>query len=158
MEARHFCPQCGFIDIIIENQGLKGPDGKSLATATCPNCGWAGGLNETLGGIGRGFWDAERVGNLLIGVLARSAAGPLVQALEYVGLLPKEAQPKEYAACDSKVYVDAVIEARNVVMRRILEASITAAFEEAMEQQKLFMAKVGEPDYTEEEDTFGGDA
>lgn len=159
MEARHFCPDCGSIDLEITNRELRDAEGKSLGRAKCPNCAWEGPLTQTVGAVTQGqFWDSKRVGDLMIRVMAVHAAGPLVQALEFVGLLPRKREkpaPLPEAATDEErvkyesdlaLWEDpgtvkwnrAAQEARDSVMRKIMEAAITEGFAEAERVNRLF--------------------
>jgi hypothetical protein len=148
---------------VISNQGLRGPDGESMAWAECPNCSWKGPLSKTIGAVtSEQFWDAKRVGEAMIRVMAVHGAGPLVQALEFIGLLPrKRLQPektndfvpelKEQYERELALFKDPStpkwnIEAqksRDAVMQRIMEAAITAGFEEAERQNRRFAMEMG---------------
>lgn len=181
-EARYFCPDCGSIDLIVANAELRDHEGKTLGRAECPNCSWKGRLVDTVGALTtEQFWDSDRVGEVLLRVLATRGAGPLVQALEFIGLLPrkrekpyltKDATPEEMAKYESDLalYNDpstykwnkAAQEARDHVMRRFMEASLTALFEEAEKQNRLFAIATEtdiHPMLKEEAnvETFGGD-
>lgn len=171
-EARHFCPDCGNIDLVINKAVLVG----QTSSASCPTCSWSGPLNKTIGAVTtEQFWDADRIGDVLLRVMATRAAGPLVQALEFIGLLPRKKEPVPHL--NGEEISDAVgnstqaedreaIEkhnklaqaARDAVMQRIMEAAITAAFEEAERQNRLFAIATDtdiHPVLKEEE--FGGD-
>jgi predicted RNA-binding Zn-ribbon protein involved in translation (DUF1610 family) len=159
VEARYFCPDCGSIDLQIFNAELCDDEGKSLGRAECPNCAWKGPLTATIGAMTtERMWDANRVGDLMLRVMAVHAAGPLVQALEFVGLLPRQrllpmppppgSSPEEQVKYESDlaIYNDpstmrwnrAAQEARDSVMRKIMEGAITAGFEEAERVNRLF--------------------
>jgi hypothetical protein len=145
---QQFCPKCAYIGVIV-SKGL----------AECPLCSWKGEARETLGAITtETFWDEKRVGDLLINVLARHAAGPLVQALEHVGLLPKMIKTENPA--DALVWNREAQKARDETMRAVMEAAITSAFNEAVKQNKLFaIATDGyqHPMLEPKEREFGGD-
>jgi len=158
VDARYFCPDCGSIDLVITNAELRDPEGKSLGRAECPNCSWRGRLTDTIGMMStEQFWDSERVGEVLLRVLATRGAGPLIQALEFIGLLPrkrekpalsKDATPEELVKYEIALatwnspstpkWNQAVQEARDAVMRSFMAASLQALFEEAERQNRLF--------------------
>lgn len=183
-EARHFCPDCGSIDIEIINRDLRDDKGNSLGRAECPNCGWKGALTQTIGAVStEQFWDAERVGEVMMRTMAIHAAGPLVQCLEFIGLLPRkrykpedkldhhvnEESKKKYEAelalfndPSTEKWNAAAQRARDAVMRRIMEAAITAGFEEAERVNRLFAIETEtdiHPMLKQEEEVreFGGD-
>lgn len=157
-DARHFCPDCGNIDLIITKAVLEG----QTSTARCPNCSWSGPLSKTIGAVTtEQFWDAERIGDVLLRVMATRAAGPLVQALEFIGLLPRKKEVSDDA--EQRAEIDKwnrlAQASRDAVMQRTMEAAITAAFEEAERQNRLF-AIATETDIhpvLKEEEEFGGD-
>jgi hypothetical protein len=69
------------------------------------------------------LWTSERVGNALLLVASKHAAGPMISTLELIGLVPPirgEATEQESARS-----------IREQVMRGILEAVVTSAFETA---------------------------
>jgi len=134
-EARHFCPDCGSIDLIFtRGRVLVSADQNAATTANCPNCTWSGTLSETIGAItSEQFWDVERVGRVLLRVVSRHGAGPIVQVLEFVGILPriKTAPDDETPAERLRAYNTWVLSSRDLVMREIFTAAITAGFETA---------------------------
>ena len=148
-DARHFCPDCGSIDIQITRKFvLLSEEEDTGATADCPNCGWSGALSKAVGAVSsEQFWDFERVAEVLMRVVSKSAAGPFVQVMEFVGILPKRLGIKEYAkevsfagndpAADPalldgfKKYNAFVEQAQDGVVRAMLEAALTAGFAEA---------------------------
>lgn len=162
---QQFCPKCAYIGVIV----AKGQ-------AECPLCQWKGEARETLGAITtETFWDEKKVGDLLIAILARHSAGPLVQALEHIGLLPKmvtiptdlvEGTP-EYSKARERFYDPltpkwnaAAQKARDATMTAIMEASLTTAFNEAVKQHKLFAIATDSqqhPMIEQAEREFGGD-
>ena len=132
-EVRHTCPDCGFIDLEVSGDNIFDTEGRSLGTARCPNCTWEGALSATVGVVSsEQFWDSDRVGDVLLRVFAVRAAGPVIQVLEFVGLLPRidEAQYQTV-----KGYRQRAQEARDNVMRRVMTAALTEAFTAAVEEQ-----------------------
>lgn len=136
-EARHTCPDCGFIDLMIE--------GEVIRKAECPNCGWMGPLQSTIGvATTEQLWGIERVGNVLLRTIAIHAAGPLVQALEFIGLLPKKRSTTTIAeATENAQWNQQAQMSRDAVMQKITEAAVTAAFEEAERQNYRFAKATG---------------
>lgn len=181
MDARHFCPDCGSIDLIITNEELRDAEGKSLARVECPNCGFRGPISATIGAVTQQqFWDAERVGEVMMRTLAIHGAGPLVQCLEFIGLLPRKRAkmefrgPKDYEPGSPQMQAKALYDdpstpkwneaaqrARDAVMRRIMEAAITAGFEEAERANRIFAIETETDTHPifKEDDVreFGGD-
>lgn len=128
-DARHFCPECGSIDIVVDKVSVVSADEAGHSTATCPNCSWSGSLSDSVGAVTSDqFWDAEKIGEVLLRVIATNASGPLIQALEFVGLLPKDAEHggnREWATyCQ---------DSRDHVMRQVFEVAVVAAFTAAGE-------------------------
>lgn len=147
-DARYTCPDCGSIDLLIEKSGLVDAEGGSTSKAQCPNCGWEGKLSDTVGFVtSENLWDIERVGNVLIRVMAVNAAGPLVQALEFIGLLPKKvAVPEDpEGAVAAKRHNELAQKARDAVMQRVCATAVTAAFEEAEAQHRMFAVESNTP-------------
>lgn len=72
-------------------------------------------------------YDANRVGEILIRVMSKYAAGPLIQALEALGLSPKEADS------DVTGWNTLIAELRQDVLRSVLAATIEASFTAGVE-------------------------
>jgi hypothetical protein len=86
-------------------------------------------------------WDIERIGTVLIRTLAVHGAGPLVQSLEFIGLLPKMVEVPEgddEAVEKARRHNRLAQAARDAVMQKICGAAVTAAFEEAEVQHRMF--------------------
>ena len=112
-ELRRTCPDCGSIDVETGSNIVSGGN----ALARCPNCEWTGVASQTVGvASSEGFWDIQRVGEVLLRVIAAHGVGPMCQVFEFVGLIEKGDQ-----------------EARDRIMRAASAACIQAAFEEAQE-------------------------
>lgn len=165
-DARHFCPDCGSIDLQITRQFILVPKEEDTgATAKCPNCGWEGPLSKTVGAVtSEKFWDIEGVGEVLLRVVSKHAAGPFIQVMEFVGLLPRKKTPQEFAvelgiikegdlgndllgdegfSTRFHAYNTMVDQMREQVVRAMLAASITAGFEEAEKVHRAFSARTG---------------
>lgn len=178
--ATHTCPECGCPDLIIEKKGLVDSSGGSLATAECPICTWEGKLSDTVGmATTEQLWTIERIGDLLLKVTHKHAAGPMIQALEHVGLIPKMLPPKEYSTVGGKQgeknredqrkrreHNEVVQKIRDRVARASFAALIEAGFTEAAECHKLYAiheniplhpALKERPEQENEDRTFGGD-
>lgn len=139
-EARYFCPDCGSVDLIITGEVVKNVE--------CPNCGWKGPINETLGlATTEKIWDIERIGSVMLRTMAVHAAGPLVQALEFIGLLQKKIVLQNSTETAEHVrqvlWNKEVQRSRDSVMQRICEAAITAGFNEAERQNRRFAEVMG---------------
>jgi len=149
-EVRYACPDCGGIDLITTTVGsLITADGQSPNNnAECVNCGWTGKVSETTGfATTEKIWSIERIGIVLLRVMATRAAGPLVQALEFIGLLPRKFEEKESMTTEERVRVvmwnREAQHSRDAVMQRVCEKAITAAFEEAERQNRRFARVMG---------------
>lgn len=149
-EARYFCPDCGSIDLVVAASAVLSVAGGSGSTAQCPNCEWSGALSETIGAVSsEQFWDAERVGRVLLRVVQKRAAGPLVQVLEFVGILPRfktvDSELSEKDKTGLVAYNTMVQNCRDHVMREMFAASITAGFEAAEEAHRIYAVETNTP-------------
>ncbi len=132
-DVKQVCPKCTNIELAFEEVMLVvSADGTSNdQKASCPVCGWHGLANETVAAATLSqFWGLEKVGNFLLVLISRHAAGPLVQGLEFVGLLPAaKTEPDEHVSTERLVeYNEMVQEAKDQVMRAVFEAAVSAAF------------------------------
>lgn len=130
----YICRQCGCPDLVTEKTSLviEAKDRK----AACPNCKWEGPLSEAAGIYTKDkVYDTKEVVNLLLHVTTKHAAGPIAQALEFIGLLEKGDD-----------------EGRNVIMRAALEGLIRESFVAAAEHaaKKGNMEKHGHLETTSE--------
>lgn len=143
-DARHFCPECGSIDLEIASL-IEAPVEGGTRKARCVNCSWEGYLSQTIGAVtSEQFWDIERIGEVLIRVITTRAAGPLVSTLEYIGILPPmnrtplENSDRSENAQRIRHYNELAQKAKDHVMRAITEAAVTAAFNSAVEARATF--------------------
>jgi hypothetical protein len=157
MEARHCCPDCGSIDLVVTSKGLLGADGKSLSRATCPNCAWEGPLKDTIGlATTEQVWTTERIAEVMLRVSSKHAAGPLIQLLEYIGLVPAM---QEGTSSEARGHNDIVQLIRDRVARSTFEGMVTAAFEEAAHCHKAYAVAYDKPLHPvlrDDEEIFGG--
>lgn len=119
----YICPKCGCPDLEGDRSSLLLP--ASERKASCPNCKWGGMLSEAAGILTtEKVFDTKAVADLLMYTTLKHAAGPIAQALLFVGLLEKDDQ-----------------EGMDKVMRATVEAvireSLTAAAMHAAEKGKL---------------------
>lgn len=179
-EARHFCPDCGNIEIQVERKFILLTEEEDTgATASCPNCGWSGSLSKAVGAVSsEQFWDFRRIADVLMRVVSKSAAGPFIQVMEFVGLLPKRVGLGEFAKMVSyegadpaldprlidqfKKYNDFVEQAQDGVVRAMLEGALTSGFAEAEKWHRAHAASIDAPVhnvFNEEnaERAFGGE-
>ncbi len=128
-EVQYFCPVCQSIELEFDVGGLRlvGPDGKPMSgKAKCQLCGWHGSSAEVVGALSENnqtWWTPERVANALLYGISKVAAGPAIQLLELIGLVPKIEGSEEEQSSARMV--------REAVLKSILEAVVTAAFETA---------------------------
>lgn len=157
-DARHFCPDCGNIEIQVHRKFvLLSEEEDTGATASCSNCGWNGPLSKAVGAVSsEQFWDFRRVAEVLMRVVSKSAAGPFIQVMEFVGLLPKRLGIGEFAkmvayegadpALDTRLidqfkkYNDFVEQAQDGVVRAMLEGALTSGFAEAEKWHRMHAA------------------
>jgi hypothetical protein len=126
---RQACPDCGSLDLDVSTV---------VGAASCPLCGWEGRVNETTGLLTtETVYDIERVGEIAIRILAKHAAGPLIQLWEHFGLLPK---PKEIDRTVTGkrrqrylAHNGIVQEVRDEVLRATLAGALEEAFKAAAE-------------------------
>jgi predicted RNA-binding Zn-ribbon protein involved in translation (DUF1610 family) len=148
-EARHFCPDCGGIDIQIQRKHILLSEAEDTgATAKCPNCGWEGPLSSTVGAVtSEQFWDIEKIGEVLVRVVSKHAAGPFVQVMEFVGLMQKPLLelPADWTEADMRQHNELVASGREQVVKAMLAAAISAGFEEAEKVHRVYAVKMNVP-------------
>lgn len=131
-DLHYFCPQCQSMELEIKRSMLVG--GRS--SASCKLCEWAGVPEELLATITPAsgeFWTGDKVANALLSAAAKYAAGPMVQVLELIGLVPKvEGSVEEQESAQA---------VREEIVKAILEAVVTAAFETAAERTAQHFAR-----------------
>ena len=170
-DARHFCPDCGNIELIVAETTIITDD--RGAEARCPNCSWVGPLTGTIGAVSsEQFWDLSRISNVLLRVVSKYAAAPFVQVMEFVGLMPKieyegvpadDWEESDYErAREVRKNNQIVEEARDNVLKAMIGAAITAGFEEAEKQHRVWAVKMNKPLHhvlqadPKDEKVFGG--
>lgn len=86
MAQIYICPSCGCPDLMYE-AGIIITEAKEKK-AGCPNCNWSGSLADAAGILTtEHVYDTKAVLNLLLYTTMKHAAGPIAQALIFVGLL-----------------------------------------------------------------------
>lgn len=121
-----FCPDCQGNEIEVTPTPIitGGVENK----AKCLLCKWEGTIRDLLCAVGPStehMWNGERVANVLLYAASKYAAGPMLQVLELLGLLPQIKGSKEERASAENV--------RSEVLKAVLEAVTTAAFEKTAE-------------------------
>lgn len=112
----YICKQCGCPDLMEPQKSAIVLEAKHRKVS-CPNCKWEGPLSEAAGiYTTEKVYDTKEVLNLLLYVTTKHAAGPIAQALEFIGMIEKD---------------DA--EGRNIIMRAALEGLIRDSFVAASE-------------------------
>jgi hypothetical protein len=111
----YICAKCGCPDLEMSKSSIiVSADQKKVR---CPNCKWEGVLSETAGILTtEKIFDTKAVLNLLLFVTTKHAAGPIAQALVFIGLIEKDDQ-----------------EGIDIVMRAATEGIIEKAFMAAAE-------------------------
>lgn len=124
-DLQFFCPRCQGMELHIERNLVIGAD---AGTAHCNLCQWDGTPDDllvTLVPENAALWTGDRVANALLAAATKYAAGPMVQVLEVLGLLPPIRGGEQEQASAQHV--------REHVMKAVLEAVVTSAFESAAE-------------------------
>lgn len=127
--SHYFCPQCQGPEVEVERLSLvvdidKGPK------ARCPLCHWEGHRSDLLTtvladdvAIQPRIWNGDQVANAMLYVASRYAAGPILQVLAQIGLVPPlKGLEQEYASAQN---------IREIVVKAVIEAVVTSAFETA---------------------------
>ncbi len=121
---KYFCPSCYGMEIKLDKVVLITNEPK----AHCQLCGWEGHRSDLIAGIepsNRAFWTSERVGDTLLMVVSKYAAGPALQVLELIGVVPRIEGSREQQ--------DSARAIREHVLKEVLGAVVTAAFTAAAE-------------------------
>lgn len=129
-ELRPFCPTCTCLEITF-SELAEGSGGRA---AKCELCGWSGNEQDlVLVSSAEDFWDIERVGQVLLQVFTKHAIGPLIQALEHIGMVETED-----------------IEGKEIIAKKTMEGALVALFDAAQEAYLLRAKKANESEKTEE--------
>ncbi len=130
IDGRQVCPVCTNISLDIKRSVLAG----TPSTARCPACDWEGLLEDAPGFISREkLYGIEELSVHLMNVVSATTAGPLVVAMEHVGLLPEKVAVAAvgWRGHDLQRYNALVDDVRGDVIRAVVEASIRTALEAA---------------------------
>ncbi len=157
---RHSCPRCGSIDVVLAESGsILSVNGKTDKIAVCPNCTWEGPASETVGFVtSEKVWDIQAIAEVSLNVIARHAAGPLIQLWEFVGIVPKmklvsDEIPRAIRRKNEK-HNDKVQKVRDKVLRATIAGALEQAFTTAQECREtypeLFAVEEPETETTEE--------
>jgi len=132
-EIAYFCPQCQGNEMALGT--LLDADGS--VSASCALCGWKGRSGDIIGAVSPAnaqFWNAEKFGNVMLLALAKHGAGPLVQVLELLGIMPPVPVNAEGTLTSEQLAeAQSAQECRDRVMQAVVGAAVTAAFETAAE-------------------------
>lgn len=147
-DLKYFCPDCGAIELDINRSPIiTGPgDEGGAGTASCTNCAWEGPISSMIGAATtQQFWDAERVGDVLLRVLAKTAAGPMIQCLEFIGILPKyKTEPDEDVPASKLEAHNRLVEVTQThVLRSVLSGAIAEGFVAAEQAHRLYSEAMG---------------
>lgn len=86
-QALYICPQCGCPDLVEPKRSAIVLPAKDR-NVHCPNCKWEGALSQAAGiATTERVYDSRAVLNLLLFVVTKHAAGPVAQALAFIGVL-----------------------------------------------------------------------
>lgn len=136
-QVQYFCPQCQGMELTLQDARVISVEELG---AVCKLCGWSGTRADLLAGItpsSTSFWTSERVANALLAVVAKHAAGPVLHTLELIGLVPPiKGGEQEQASAQS---------IREQIMREVLGAVVTSAFETAARLSPEHFARFDPP-------------
>ena len=136
-----FCPDCQGNELQFDTRRVV--SGNAPPPAACQLCGWKGNTHELLVAVGPAtahMWTGDKVANVLLYAATRFSAGPMLQVLELLGLIPK--LPDGEAADEERQSAERV---RGEVLKAVLEATVTAAFEKAAELSSEHFARFDAP-------------
>lgn len=130
--AIYVCPACGCPDLMEPKASVLTLSAKERKVH-CPNCKWEGMLADAAGiATTERVYDTRAVLNLLLFVVTKNAAGPVAQALRYIGLLEEGDQ-----------------EGLDYIMREatagMIERAFVAAAEHAAKKGKPISVATSEP-------------
>jgi hypothetical protein len=131
-EIAYFCPQCQSNELTLGSV----MDIASSVSVSCALCKWSGRSNEVVGAVSPAnaqFWNAEKIGNVMLIAMAKHGAGPLIQVLELMGILPPIPGSIEGITTERAEEAQSAQECRDRVMQAVVGAAVTAAFETAAE-------------------------
>lgn len=140
----YICAKCGCPDLEMSTSSVVvSADQKKVR---CPNCKWQGVMSETAGILTtEKIFDTKAVLNLLLYVTTKHAAGPIAQALVFIGLIEK----------DDQEGLDAVMRAAT---EGIIEKSFMAAAEHAAKKGSLGEKHVGKIDAPADSEVVAGES
>lgn len=150
-EVGYFCPTCQGSELQLGTLA----DATGAVAADCMLCAWHGDTTQLIGALSpenSQFWTGERIGNVMLMAMAKHGAGPLIQAMELVGILPRIPGVSTDPRLQEEIVSAA--ECRNAVMQAVMGAAITAAFETAAQVVPQHYARFTDPTGGEAERTF----
>lgn len=139
-QVAYFCPACQSIEVEITRPTILDPaKSNGGATFRCGLCGTTGDAVDLIGAVnteqGREFWDAERVGRVMMRAGAKIAAAPMLQVLELIGLVPRiEGTEEEQASAQAL---------REAIVRETIGSFVEAAFLSAAKHSVPHFEKFG---------------
>lgn len=152
------CPECGSPSIKYESIGLviANKDGvdRVKRDASCEDCDWKGLLSDTMHfATTEKVWTIESVADFLTQVMAKHTSGPMLQALEHVGIMPapiskdgiyrKEGVSEEETEEGVEAHNALVRELRENVIRASLAGMISGGFTAASEAHHKYCDVMG---------------
>jgi hypothetical protein len=123
-DIQYFCPKCQGMELRIKQPEIYDVTKKNGgATAHCPLCNWTGLAEEVVAALrpeNAEFWTSDRVANVMLYALTKHAVGPVLQALELVGMLPRIQGSDEEQASARQI--------REHVIKEVLANTAATAF------------------------------
>jgi hypothetical protein len=132
-QIAYFCPQCHGPEVSVEARAISMPNEGEAREARCKMCGWNGKSSDLIGAItpeNASFWNAEKVANTLTTTMARQV-GPVIQCLQFLGLCPQIPELPANATDKQRAQRQDALNIRDELMRSVVGAAVTAAFETA---------------------------
>lgn len=140
-EITYFCPKCQGNEMVFGSVR----DAFDTVSAACNLCKWSGRSDETVGAVSPAnvhFWNAEKIGNVMLIAMAKHGAGPLIQVLELLGIMPPIPTSAEGTMTARQLEeAQSAQECRDRVMQAVVGAAVTAAFETAAEVSPAHYAR-----------------
>lgn len=139
-QVAYFCPKCQNIDVEIKRPRIIDPAKRNGgATFHCPLCNYDGDASELIGALNpenKEFWNTERIGKVMLNAGTKLAAGPMLQVLELIGLIPPlDAGTPEQQEDAAKV--------REAVAKDVLGSFVEASFAAAAQHAVPHFEKFG---------------
>jgi hypothetical protein len=143
---RIVCPECGCLEMDIDEKKIVTVDGPSSSRAKCPACSWEGPLAAApMMADSDAIWDTQRAWQLILVVATKHAAGPMIQALEFLGYVPKllNGPTKEVPPNMVDKHNKVAAQIREDVSRAMFEGMVASTIEASIDGWKKWKDTMG---------------